>query len=278
MNHDIKSFTVSPLLSDCDVKSLEGHFIDLKHYSHIVNYDCDVYIDDNMTSKIKGKRLLFSFRKHQLPSDLTSRTLTNLLPIARKSRTNKRYIASGKKNNSISSFIAGYYDQPIVKYKKIFPYPCRLTNFSKKYVHQWNEVLPLIDYIDKKYECILPDKYNVQKSCTMKIPEYTICNTIFTTLTVNYNWRTACHIDSGDFTNGYSVLTVCEQGCWSGCYLGYPKYGICVDVREGDLLIMDPHEYHCNTEFNLQSPDAVRLSLVLYAREGMFKCLGPLNR
>jgi len=278
-------------------------------------------IKDNSEGK---RRLLFKFRKARLPKDLTSQAFQNLLPIAQKSKTNNRGIASGKVDpsrisgniigitspnrhrtsvifadgressytvaNSVSSFIAGYYDKPIRRLatpdysshgKK---YPCRLTSFSRNHVKEWHQVLPLIEYIDNEYSIILPDKYEEQKKLTQKIPDFTIGSdekvtplgnqkrTIFTTITVNYNWRTATHIDKGDLQDAYSVLTVCERGQWSGCYLGYPQYGVCINVREGDILIMDPHEYHCNTELHLESPDAVRLSLIIYCRQGILKC------
>ena len=76
---------------------------------------------------------------------------------------------------------------------------------------------------------------------------------------------------------------------YTGCYTGFPQYGVCVDVRDGDFLAMDVHEWHCNTEFYPTNPAFIdkytatpdeyvnqwhfnRLSVVCYLREGMLRC------
>ena len=33
---------------------------------------------------------------------------------------------------------------------------------------------------------------------------------------------------------------------FKGGMLGFPQYGVAVDVRQGDFLAMDVHEWHCN--------------------------------
>ena len=68
---------------------------------------------------------------------------------------------------------------------------------------------------------------------------------------------------------------------YQGGYLGFPKYGICVDVRQGDYLAMNVHEWHCNCKMICGCPRKEkcknknhfgRLSLVCYLRKGMIKC------
>jgi hypothetical protein len=300
------SFVVTKRWSDAEMKAREGEFFDLASYDHVVNRSVDIYVPDGARDSNK-LRLLCCFRRRVISRDLTESAFEALLPMAQTSKTTNRGIAAGKVDlskmsptivglaspgrhkspviyangtqsqysvaNPVNSFIAGYFDQPILKHKReaVGP-PCRLTTFSRDHVESWKQVIPLIREIDKLYAYYLIDKYTELKTVTSRVPEYMINSTIFSTVTVNYNWRTASHVDKGDYRNGYSVLTVCEQGTWDGCYLGYPQYGICIDVREGDLAIVDPHEYHCNTELHLQSDDAVRLSMVLYFREGMLKC------
>jgi FkbM family methyltransferase len=66
---------------------------------------------------------------------------------------------------------------------------------------------------------------------------------------------------------------VAEQGQYRGGYLGYPRFGIAVDVRHGDFLLKDPHQQHCNTELIPDSPDWTRLSIVVYYREKMQTCV-----
>jgi hypothetical protein len=298
------SFVVAKRWSDAEMKAREGNFFGLNTYDHVITHSADIYVPDLSTNTLK---LLCCFRRRVLPRDLTEPVFHALLPVAKTTKTTNRGVAAGKVDldqmsptiiglaspgrhksqviyadgtqsqyslaNSVNSFIAGYFDQPILRHKRdtVGP-PCRLTNFSRDHVQEWQNVLPMIQKIDELYQYYLPDIYTHMKTVTASVPEYMINDTIFSTVTVNYNWQTAAHVDKGDYRNGYSVLTVCEQGTWEGCYFGYPQYGICFDLREGDMAIIDPHEYHCNTELHLKSDDAVRLSLVLYFREGMLKC------
>ena len=73
-----------------------------------------------------------------------------------------------------------------------------------------------------------------------------------------------------------------------GGYIGFPKYGIAVDVRQGDfLVVMDVHQYHCNTPIKIdkmcndesniknnrqKTKKYGRLSIVCYLRKNMLKC------
>ena len=57
---------------------------------------------------------------------------------------------------------------------------------------------------------------------------------------------------------------------YSGGYLVFPEYRIAVNVRPGDLLIVDNARIiHGNTKIVKNEPDAHRVSIVSYFREGM---------
>lgn len=186
--------------------------------------------------------------------------------------------------NKANSIIVGYFDKPtllnrskVLKNKLI---PCRTTKFTKENWENWLQTLPFFQELSGYYEQISPQQWERQNSLTEKTPQFKIDGTAFTTVTVNYNWRTACHQDSGDLPGGLSVITVieepdCDGKVFSGCYLGYPKYGIAVDVRDGDFLLKDPHQFHCNTPLdtgNREQP-STRLSFVCYYRNGISKCI-----
>jgi hypothetical protein len=96
--------------------------------------------------------------------------------------------------------------------------------------------------------------------------------TVFTTLTVNKSFRTACHYDAGDLDDGLSNLLVLGDGEYTGGYLVFPQYRIAVNVRPGDLLLVNNHEIiHGNTEIKLNHENAERISLVVYFREAMLE-------
>ena len=56
-----------------------------------------------------------------------------------------------------------------------------------------------------------------------------------------------------NFEDGFGNLVVIEdpsnKNTFKGCYLGFPQYGVCINVRNNDFLAMNVHEWHCNTEF-----------------------------
>lgn len=243
------------IIPDTELITREGTFFDEEHYSHILREDADVFAEDTGT-------LLFSVRRRVLTPAESALGLC-FEAVAKKTKTENRRIASGQK--IVSSYIAGYYDTPT---REIGAKPCRLTAFTRDHVAEWRQGVQFIEAVDRVYQQLLPERHAEQRA--LVVPDFLIGNTIFSTVTVNYNFRTACHVDSGDI--GYSALTVVERGQWSGCHLGYPGYKVALELRQGDVVIMNPHEYHCNTEFAKVTPDAMRLSFVLYLRDGLRFC------
>jgi hypothetical protein len=226
--------------------------------------------------------------------------------------------------NMAMSNIAGYYDKPdrnnYTKFKmsgknikskshehsthtdKLGVPMCRTTKFTSEHVDKWRETLPLIDKADHMFKLLVPERHKIQLAQANKTPNYQIGKTAYSTITVNYNWRTAMHKDAGDLKDGFGNLIVCElhksidnkplkekdneidndkrlvkvsNTCnYKGGYLGFPKWGIAVDVRQSDFLAMDVHEFHCNTPIigEVKGSKYGRLSIVCYLREKMIKC------
>jgi FkbM family methyltransferase len=298
----IKTYIFKEYKSYSDMKKMEGEYFD--KFGNVIDHDADVYIEhDNVIE------LLFHFRKNVIPVELlenalsvfkddvkhassvrgssggkvTQDKLSNniekvLNPNAFKSKvlykdghTSNYYVA-----NKANSMIAGYFDKPkvsdkhdVIKHNKI---PCRVTKFTEEKKTEWNSVLPLIYLANDYYKQLEPNVYKEQYAVAKSVPEFHIKKTAFSTMTINYNWRTACHIDSGDYHNGLSVILVASHGNFKGGYLGYPQYDVCVDVRQGDLLLKNPHQWHCNTPIIGITKDWTRLSMILYYREGILKC------
>jgi hypothetical protein len=88
---------------------------------------------------------------------------------------------------------------------------------------------------------------------------------------VNKTFRTAAHRDAGDLDTGLSnLLVLSNDGNYTGGYLIFPEYRIAVNVRPGDLLLVNNHEIiHGNTPIVLESPTSDRVSLVCYFRKKM---------
>jgi hypothetical protein len=127
---------------------------------------------------------------------------------------------------------------------------------------------------------------------------YQIADTAFSTLTVNMNFRTATHKDAGDYTEGFGNLSVIEWGRYHGGETLFPRYGIGFNLRTGDFVAMDVHEWHCNAGINETPEDKAyneslpdirtreastgvvgsqeryqRISFVCYFREKLEKCI-----
>jgi len=181
------------------------------------------------------------------------------------------------KNKTIKKISNKISNHSIANGKDRFGIPlCRTTQFTKNEVEKWNNTLPLIQHINKQFKLLVPDRYNIQLERAQITPQYQIAKTAYSTLTINYDWRTACHKDKGDYEEGFGNLIVLEKQKphnigvkpFTGGYIGFPKWGICVDVCQGDFLAMDVHEWHCNTLIK----GSGRLSIVCYLRKNMINC------
>ena len=130
--------------------------------------------------------------------------------------------------NQVSSNIIGYYDKPDRNLGKGAP-PCRLTQFNKNHLEKFKKVTPFIQAINKQFKKLIPSHYRKQYKRAHET-NFVIDKTAFSTVTINHNWRTALHMDSGDFPQGFGNLVVCEKGKYQGGYTGFPQFGIAFDV------------------------------------------------
>ncbi len=153
---------------------------------------------------------------------------------------------------------------------------CRKTAFARNHFEKFKQGVPFVEFIDKKYKELCPEHYSKQRAISTGTDQnYLIGNTCFTTVTVNKNFRTACHQDAGDFREGFGNLIVYREGDYDGGFFVLPEYGIAVDLHNTDLLFADVHKWHANTEFTNCSDDWLRISFVMYYRENMIKCSSP---
>lgn len=318
----IKTLYVGKILSDSEIENYEGEYFDESYYKGRNRYilkdsNIDVYTDDG--------KLLLKVRRNVIDKKYTDEALHSLLEASKKKHENRgaaagvldtnkmpNYIGkfvkpgkfrtgfyssiSGKKSNQFTSNlsksnIVGFYDVADRNLKGKGQ-PCRLTAFNRDNPILWKNILPFIRQCNKQFKNLVPDKYLIQKKRAELTPDFTIKNTAYSTITINYSWRTGLHRDIGDLKTGFGNLVVIEdtnnKNTYDGCYLGFPQYGVAVDVRTGDYLAMNVHEWHCNTEFKPKKKTICgkwsdidiknnwyfnRLSMVMYLREKMIKCI-----
>jgi hypothetical protein len=183
-------------------------------------------------------------------------------------RVADKYICATTYANGVMSGIAGWYD----RYPRI-PYG-RATSYTAREPQKFAMAYPFLQTLAKGFKDLLPWRYNNQMEAAKKLdPRFLVPETPFTTITVNKTFRTAAHYDAGDLTSGLSnLLVLSNNGNYTGGYLIAPEYRVAVNVRPGDLLLINNHEVmHGNTPIVLGDEEAERVSLVCYFREKMLE-------
>lgn len=183
-------------------------------------------------------------------------------------RVATKYICQTTYANGVFSGIAGWFD----RYPRI-PYG-RATSYTEKNRDKFEMAYPFLQTLARGFKELLPWRYNNQMEAAKKLdPQFLVPETPFTTITVNKTFRTAAHFDAGDLHTGLSnLLVLSNNGNYTGGYLVAPEYRVAVNVRPGDLLLINNHEVmHGNTPIVLGDENAERISLVCYFREKMLE-------
>lgn len=269
-----------PKMSDEKADALAGKLLGDKDYNLLIDYDADVY-------DVESGQVIAKFRKNIIPGNVAKAGFENLRSAAK--HTNNRGVSSGdvetdilqrrpiKKDGTMSktnkalqpvnSGIIGYFDR-----NARFPY-CRQTAFNEHEFSKFKKAYPIIKFVDKIYEKLMPDHYKKQRGMAdATSQDFVIPDTSFTTVTVNKNWQTAVHTDKGDYAEGFGNLVVLRKGRYTGGYFVLPKWGVAFDIQNCDLLLVDVHQWHGNTPIKKIDEDATRISLVMYYREKMISC------
>ena len=312
----VKQITVKKIISDKEISNFEGEYFSENYYNLILDENIDVYKENG--------EILLKLRKKIIPEKVCIEAVNSYRDAAKKRHENRgasagildrgkmakyigEFVNPGKfrtkfvsgtsgvlskqaTSNLSPSNIAGFYDRPDRNLKGKGA-PCRLTAYNRDYPELWKKSLPFLKKCNDMFKELVYDRYVVQMNRAKETPEFLIEDTCFSTITLNYSWQTALHRDAGDFVKGFGNLIVLEdhdnQNTFEGCYTGFPQYGIAVNVRQGDFLAMDVHEWHCNTElipkhqkiFGKWSDIEIRnkwylnrLSVVCYLRDNMIRC------
>lgn len=271
----METYKLKKQLTDDQTAKLKGKYLNDKNYDILITEDADGY-------DVNGK-LLFRFRKNTMPIEtlmLGVNSFKDSIEV-----TESRGYASGSSHkrirkdgsvsnitvgNKVESGSVGFMDSgAMVKY-------CRKTAFAKNYFDKFNSGIPFVEFVDKKYKELCPAHYDKQKAISVGTNKnYIIGDTSFTTVTVNKNFRTAVHQDAGDYPDGFGNLIAYREGNWTGGYFCLPQYKVAIDLQNTDMLFVDVHQWHGNTDFINTSDDFLRISFVLYYREYMYKCKQP---
>src|SRR5260370_825966 len=99
--------------------------------------------------------------------------------------------------------------------------------------HQFLDLACVREYVGGTED--LRPYYKVQKAAAERThSEWLIPGTVSTTVTVNQNWRCACHEDDGNLQNGFSAFT-CMASNLTGGELIWPRWGVAIQLGFGDV-------------------------------------------
>jgi len=189
------------------------------------------------------------------------------------------FISATSYASPIWSGIAGFYG----RYPRI-PFG-RPTRFTEDHFDGLVQSYPFARKLEADFKRMLPKRHALQEACADRVDNKFLIgeDTTFTTITVNTTQKDrkagmAYHKDSGSLNEGFSNLTTVSDGVrgWSKGYLVTPQIRAAIDIRPGDLLLIDNMRVlHGNMP--IEPPvggtvdDLLRMSLVYYFREDMLK-------
>jgi hypothetical protein len=262
-------YTVDKRMDDKHAENLGNKFVTPSMIDFIIRDDADVYTTDG--------KLLVRFRKGALSKEHAHQFYDNVIDFAETPTSNRGSTSGSKSKNvydnpKIMSNIIGYFDRFPPNYKISFkkagikaPLEVRECRFNRDCPDKFEKLIPLVREINTLYKQYTPEHFERQNN-KAKQTFFKVADTSFTTITTNVNFRTAIHKDKGDDMEGFGNLAVIENGKYEGAETCFPQYGIGVDVRTGDIIFMDVHEWHGNLPMKPIDKDAKRLSIVCYLR------------
>lgn len=154
---------------------------------------------------------------------------------------------------------------------------CRIKEYD---VNDIPAALAHTELLRDVYSSIAPEYYQRQLDAIQRIhPYWTIRGTPFSTATVNWCFPTYPHVESGDFKPGLGVITAYYVGACPHSWLVFPRYGVGILVKAGDVLLVDVgNEPHANTaipEHDGYGTTSGRLTTVHYFRPKLSLCGTP---
>jgi hypothetical protein len=191
------------------------------------------------------------------------------LDYTNESRKGDRQVKSRRTTETVNSGVIGFYD----RYPRI-PF-CRQCAWNQQNNADWQKLLPLFAKVNDVHKKYAIKEWAAQMRATQTVkPDWLIPNTIYSTVTVNKNYRTGYHFDGKNMAGGFSSMLLLRQGHITGGYTVFPRYRVAIKMDTGDIALFNGQgELHGNTEISVLTKGAQRCTMVHYFRKGMLDCL-----
>jgi hypothetical protein len=272
---------LKPALTEAQCEMLVGAMPPADCYDRVISaktYREPVTLVDETTGKeiavfVPGQ-LQDSFVREAYHGLRNAASWTNNRGTAAGSGSRKRIRPDGSVSKAVigdlvQSSVIGFYDRyPRMDY-------CRECAWNFTHPEEWARALPLFAQISQLFERWCPEKFAYQKKVASEVhPDFIVPNTVFSTVTVNKNFRTACHRDGLNLENSFSAFNVIRSGQFNGGLLVFPRFRVAFACNNADVLFFAPQEVHGNTPITPMAKEQPfeRISLVYYLREKMKEC------
>lgn len=185
----------------------------------------------------------------------------------------KKYVSIQTRANAIYSNILGMFDRSARN-----PYG-RMSATTSRNVEQFEAHKHFYRQASDLYKATLPEQWGFinEVMSQAKDERYTLFGTVFSTITINYNFETFAHFDGNNCEGGVAVLTAMTNEAYpgekyDGAYFAMPALGVAFDIRHGDFLIADNQSIlHGETQRIDKADDLDRVVFVFYSRAGVVK-------
>lgn len=182
-------------------------------------------------------------------------------------KVSKRPTKTMRSHHHVESSIIGFYDRyPRINY-------CRKTAWTQNNPQEWEYVVPYVEQVDSIYRKNCPVEYAEHRKVANKTsPDFIIGNTTFTTVTLNRNFRTHYHRDSGNLKEGLAAMSYIKTGKFSGGELCFPNFGLAVKLYNYDLIVFNNNEIHGNLPITAVTKNYQRITSVFFYRKNICYC------
>jgi hypothetical protein len=191
-----------------------------------------------------------------------------------KLRTPTSYWTKNPKTNDWNEIAHGHeINSLLLGYKRgRFTGDIGLSGWAKENKDRWKILQKISALNEEAFQVAYPKKHREQKTFADKYIKKTNRVGIYTALSPNkFNEKSltkamSFHIDKGDTKFGFTSMCVFREGNYKGAYLIFPKWGVAIDTKDGDVILADSSELHGVSPIKGKG---TRLSCVAYCDNGL---------
>lgn len=248
-------------------------FLSLNSVSRVIDESCRIYGPDGKLAAVLMRDAVPEEDIRRAWYHLRNYNPTSTNRGTASGKSSKLVLKTGKISNTVvgdpvNSGVVGFYD----RYPRI-PF-CRKCAWNQQNPQAFADLIPLTQKVSGAFKEAWYEKWELQKDTAEKThQDFVIPETVFTTITVNKNYRTAAHKDAKNLEGSIATMMVIHDGNIKGGELILPEFDLAFRFKSGDLVwFNNPELFHGNAPIIRLGEKAQRCSLVFYFRRGMVNC------